>query len=223
MNSSQHSCARPGRPRALDDVKLREIIALITAGFSIERAARYVGCAPATIRRETIRNAKFNRDLRHASLNAELSPLQAIREAGRKYWRAAAWLLERMDPQRFGKQNVGHIKPEEVQAFLQVVWDVIHQDVANPDERDRILIKLDHLARAVERVAFIERDTPPQPRRRRRRPGQPSPEAQRLLAEINHPVDGEPTSNRRTAVGGNHSPIEQEAADVAGKNQSVEI
>ena len=34
-----------GRPRALDEVKRREVCALISAGCGVEGAARFVGCA----------------------------------------------------------------------------------------------------------------------------------------------------------------------------------
>jgi hypothetical protein len=51
-NSNNNSKSRRGRPRALDHVKQREVIASVNAAFSIDRAARYVGCAPSTIRRE---------------------------------------------------------------------------------------------------------------------------------------------------------------------------
>jgi hypothetical protein len=190
---SEPSPSRPGRPRALDEVKLREIIALITAGFSVERAARYVGCAPSTIRRESVRNKQFNSDLRRASLTAELSPLQAIREAGRKYWRAAAWLLERVDPQRFGKQDVRYVKPEQFEAFTEIIGGVIKEQISSPEERERILDKLEAIGRAAERIALINRDTPPSRRpRNRRRPGELSPDARNLLAEVNRATEEAP-------------------------------
>src|SRR2546427_717901 len=70
----------PGRRRALDETKLREICALITAGCGITGAARYVSCAPSTIRREARRNPEFNEKLRRAILAAQLAPLNALRD-----------------------------------------------------------------------------------------------------------------------------------------------
>lgn len=157
----------PGRPRALDDVKRREVIALISAGSSVEGAARYVGCAASTIRREALRNPQFNEDLRRASLTAELNPLQAIREASKKYWRAGAWLLERINPQRFGKQSVRHVKPEHVQEFIQIMGDIIKEEIRSPDAFRRIAERFQKLANEAERESWADRSPPPRARRRK--------------------------------------------------------
>jgi hypothetical protein len=191
--TSESNC-RPGRPRALDHVKQREILALVTAGFSIERAARYVDCAASTIRRECLRNPQFGGELRRAALSAELSPLQAIREAARKYWRAGVWLLEHMDPERFGKQNPRHVKPEQLEAFSSIIMEIISREVENPQERQRIYDKIAQLQKSTERLIQTARDTPPR-RRSRRRAAELTPAASDLLAEIDRAVFYAPDAN----------------------------
>lgn len=183
---------RPGRPRALDHVKQREIIAVVSAGFSIERAAHYVDCAPSTIRRECRRNPQFDKEIRRACLSAQLSPLQAIREAARKYWRAAAWLLERLDPERFGKQRPGEVKPEELEAYISIIADIIGREIADPHERQRIYDKIDALQKSTDRLALTIRDTPPR-RRSRRHASELTPAASELFAEIERAVFSPPT------------------------------
>jgi tRNA C32,U32 (ribose-2'-O)-methylase TrmJ len=145
MNSplSPNTPLAVGRPRALDNVKLREISALISAGCGLEGAARYVGCAASTIRREARRNPDFNEQLRRAHLAAELGPLNAMRNAANKHWRAAAWLLERTNAQRFAKQNVRHIKPEQLQQFSEVISGLLLQEIPDHNTRRRILRRLD--------------------------------------------------------------------------------
>src|SRR3954462_10335499 len=135
-----------GRPRALDNVKLREISALISAGCGLEGAARYVGCAASTIRREARRNPDFNKQLRRAHLAAELGPLNAMRNAAHTHWRAAAWLLERTNAQRFAKQNVRHIKPEHLQQFTEIIGNLLKEEIGDRNTRRRILRRLDKLA-----------------------------------------------------------------------------
>jgi hypothetical protein len=98
--SGDRSSGKPGRPFALDDVKRGEICALLTAGCSIEWAANFVGCSPNTIRRESRRNPEFGARIRQAALQAKLRPLQAIKQAADKNWRAAAWMLDRQNPKR---------------------------------------------------------------------------------------------------------------------------
>jgi tRNA-dihydrouridine synthase len=183
------SKSRPGRPRTLDHVKQREIIAVVTAGFTIERAARYVDCAPSTIRRESMRNPQFASQLRRASLSAELDPLQAVREAARKYWRAGTWLLERLDPDRFGKRNPRHITPAQVEAYISLLMDIVKETVTNPDERQSVYKKCEALQKAVSRLAWVYMDMPPRPRSRRRVIGTMSDQARQLLPEINEAID----------------------------------
>lgn len=199
MSSVTNSNSRAGRPRALDDVKRREIIALTTAGFSIERAARYVDCAASTIRRECRRNPNFDTELRRAGLTAELCPLQALREAARKYWRAAAWLLERLDPERFGKQNPRHIKPDQLEAFSSIIIEIVSREVADPQERQRIYDKIGELQKSTERLVLTVRDTPPR-RRSRRRASELTPAARDLLAEIDRAVFSAPNANGQAAA-----------------------
>ena len=91
-----------GRPPVLDDAKRREILAILTVGCSRRAAAKYVGCAPATIANTAARDPEFAEQLRQAESKAEVGYLKNIRKAAKKeqYWRAAAWALERKYPER---------------------------------------------------------------------------------------------------------------------------
>lgn len=110
--------AKTGRPRALDDTKRSEICALVSAGYGIEKAADYVGCAPSTVRREALRNPDFHDRMRKAQLTAELDPLRSVRNKAQTHWRAAAWLLERIDPTRFAKRNPKLFTPDQVEELF---------------------------------------------------------------------------------------------------------
>jgi hypothetical protein len=136
-------------------------------GASLEGAARYVGCAPSTIRREACRNADFCEALRRATFSAEVMPLQLMREFAKKYWRAAAWLLERLDPQRFGKQSVRFVKPEEFHAYVQTLTEIAKESIHDPEDRKRVSDKLADLLKKSRREVWANRDTAPRPRQRK--------------------------------------------------------
>src|ERR1700759_4664763 len=70
-----------GRPRVLDDVKRREICALVAGGCGLREAARYVRCGINTIRREAERNPEFDEQLRRSQTYAQLCPLRAMQLA----------------------------------------------------------------------------------------------------------------------------------------------
>src|SRR4051794_21125414 len=160
-----------GRPRALDETKCREVCALISAGCGIIGAARYVGCAASTIRREARRNRGFNEKLRRAHLAAELTPLNALRQAAQRYWRAAAWLLERADAQRYGKQDVRFVKPDQLEEFTDALSQIIDREVHDAETSRRILQGFEETIKQSERetLAELEPLLPTNVKKRKRR------------------------------------------------------
>jgi len=123
---------RPGRPRALDDGKRREICALIAGGCTFQDAARYVRCSVNTIRREAERNPNFGEQLRQSENDAKLGPLRAMQHAAGTHWRAAAWLLERMFPEAFGRRPPGIFGATEARKLMKEVVTIIHEETTDP-------------------------------------------------------------------------------------------
>jgi hypothetical protein len=112
----------PGRPCALDDARCAEICDLVADGKSIRAVARLVGCNVKTIRRHAARNPNFGRLLATAEISARHDPLKMMRRAAGASWRAAAWLLERTDPERYSKQPPATCRPADVdQAFTRIM------------------------------------------------------------------------------------------------------
>jgi hypothetical protein len=128
---------QPGRPRSLDDIKRREVCALVSTGCSLRRAARYVGCTHSTITHEAQQNAEFRDRLREAELQAQLHPLRAIRKAAATHWRAAAWWLERTQSE-FARRGPNSVSTKQVQAMLQHLLDVISREKLAPSIRARL-------------------------------------------------------------------------------------
>jgi hypothetical protein len=87
----------PGRPRSLDPSKRSTIDLLISFGVSRKSAARYVGVAPCTLRREELRNPTFARDLADAELGFEFQMLNAMFEAAKTQPGAAEWIRQHVD------------------------------------------------------------------------------------------------------------------------------
>jgi len=139
--------SRTGRPRALDDLKQRDVCTLTTLGFTLENVARFVGCAASTIRRELGRNPAFLEKYRQAQLGCELGPLNTIRQAALTNWRAGVWFLERINPHAFVKKNVRYITQEQLQLFME---KIVTEFTGNDDSKQhrRALGKLS---------AFIDR------------------------------------------------------------------
>jgi len=132
----------PGRPRILDDAKRREVCSLVLAGFSLEAAARYVGCSPNTIRREALRNEDFRHELRGADVQGQITPLQAMRRAAGTHWRAAAWLLERTNPDRFAPRRQSACSPQDLLKAVDAVIDTAVEEIHDEEVRERLCRRL---------------------------------------------------------------------------------
>lgn len=95
--------ASRGRPELLDQSKRRTVVALLANGSSRRIAARFVGCSPSTITRTASRDPEFAAEIAHAQYATQVRILQSLNNAAsqERYWRAGAWLLERLNPDDF--------------------------------------------------------------------------------------------------------------------------
>ena len=85
-----------GRPRALDPNKLATVKLLLAVGCNLKTAAKFVGCAPCTLRRHRLRDAAFEKELLDARHGAETQFLSTLVEAARHNPTAADWLRRRI-------------------------------------------------------------------------------------------------------------------------------
>jgi hypothetical protein len=171
-----------GRPRILCETRQREFCVLISVGCTLEAAASYVDCSPITIRREARRNPEFQEKLRAARANAELSPIRTMCVAANSYWRAAAWLLERTQPQRYARRAPNTFTQQEVVELLGRVCDIVRRETRDQERYDRIQrcvkalaqktvcqegrISLDLSGSPADRAAASPRQAPPRAARR---------------------------------------------------------
>ena len=106
--------AKNGRPTQYDEKLGAKIVDAVRAGFTLERAAEYIGLHPGTVQGWTTKRAEFGRLVKKARREHEMSLLRSVELAGEKSWQARAWILERTH---------GYAQPS---ARLQVSQDVTH-------------------------------------------------------------------------------------------------
>src|SRR3954451_15970514 len=153
----------PGRPRVLDESKVRHILSVVARGCSLEQAARYIGCAASTIRREARRNPKFGDELRRVLVDSELFALATIREAAGRHWRAGRFLLEHTAAQRIREQNRRPLTRNQVRRFTTEIADVLESEVNDVVVRQRLTERLEQAVHDINRTPTTK--TSPKQRR----------------------------------------------------------
>ena len=142
-----HDPQNPNRPRVpFDADQRRRVLDMVSAGASRRRAAERVGCAPSTITRAAQRDPIFAEELFQAENALEFEAVQFIRHAARepRYWRAAAWLLERKNPDSFAAHRPTPepgLDPRTAHLLAQALMAIV--DELPTDNRDRALQKLE--------------------------------------------------------------------------------
>jgi hypothetical protein len=121
----------------LDADKRQTIVSLLANGSSRRVAARFIGCAPSTITYTAARCPEFAERLVRAEQTAEVGLLQRVQAAAKleKHWRAAAWLLERRNPEDFAARAPRLLSGDQVAAVLEQIIEVLRDDL--PEENCR--------------------------------------------------------------------------------------
>jgi hypothetical protein len=96
---------RGGRPTVVTEEKKALMLAIVREGLPLDGAARAVGLKPSTVRGFRKRNMGFATALGIARGESIRSLVGSIRAAAGSEWKAAAWLLAKIDPERWGKQR----------------------------------------------------------------------------------------------------------------------
>jgi len=135
----------------LDEIKQREILAILSVGCSRRTAARYVGCAVSTIQNTADRDGGFAEKLRRAEHQHEWTYLRNIQQAAKKpqYWRAAAWVLERVFPEKYARRGPDVITVDQIRQVLAQFAQIIVAEVPVAKYRQKIIKRLDALTQSL--------------------------------------------------------------------------
>lgn len=144
------------RPRSmLTEVKRREICAILAVGCSRTAAALYVGCHPNTIRKTAQREPEFAAAIEQAESQHEIKHLTHINAAAKegRYWRAAAWALERTYPDRYSRRRPHTITVDQISQVLAQFAGVILEEVTDEELQQRVFARLTDLTTELQALA----------------------------------------------------------------------
>jgi hypothetical protein len=141
-----------GRHRLLDPPKKAQICDLVAQGASLEEAADAIDVSLRTVQREAKEDEDFDHELK-LSLRTAPDPEKIMQSAARTHWRAAAWLLERTDPERYAKRPACSASPEQLQAALSLVVEAA-LEATPPDERTAVYERVEAAAEKAFKCVF---------------------------------------------------------------------
>jgi hypothetical protein len=194
----------------LTDAQRHDICEMLSSGASRASAAQFAGCHGAALRAEMRRNLDFANRVLQAELNLESTLLRAIRsvaEKDPKQWRAAAWALERIYPNRYAKRRTNTLTVDQVHEFISEVSEIVASELPVPRFRERIFHRLAVLFATARNSSSPHSATenahvPPVPAKQRRRIAGPSDgisrHGQTDAPEAPSPTSSEPTESTGT-------------------------
>lgn len=144
---SGSSSDRGGRPYVLNAAQRNEILDLLKRGCSRRSVARRIGCSPNTITRTADRDPDFARQLASAESDLELRFHDSINNAAEsgRYWRAAAWSLERRFPDLFAPRSPDVVTVQQIATLIANIAQIIEEEIPAPTLRKNVLKRLDSM------------------------------------------------------------------------------
>ena len=117
----------------LDAAKQEIFCAMVSVGCSASRAAKLCGVTEGAIRRRERENPQFREQYLNAKQIREITPLRQIKEAGGKSWRAAAWTLERLDPEEYGVKRKSSDSPDQIAELIDRYAESFREEALGED------------------------------------------------------------------------------------------
>jgi hypothetical protein len=213
----------------LDQVKKDLIIVLINRGASRREAAAYVKCHHTTIGRTAARDPAFAAKLSQTEMAGSLATNGMIRRAATepKYWRAAAWMLERRNPEDYGKRSPNTYTCDQVVSLIASICSgavkVVPADKIEEfygyfdDSFDEIELKQGNHPAPRDAAAAANKTTP------NSRDERPIPSASQngrasngqAASQNGHATDGRATNGTAPSTNGHRPPETPPAAEAA--------
>lgn len=94
-----------GRKTKYTPEKAQELIKLLSGGATVKDSCAYIGISEETLSNWGKRDLDFLASVNKARSMGKIECAALIRQAARSNWQAAAWFLERSDPERWGRRD----------------------------------------------------------------------------------------------------------------------
>jgi len=151
----------------LDQAKRTQLIALLAAGLSRRRATKLVGCARSTLYRLVERDPEFAGCVARAETSRQNTKDTDARQVFPTLhqpanWRAAAWVLERINPQDFGPREPEYFCLRGAAEMLGEFVDMLREEL--PQDACRLVVRqINQLLASYDAAYVPQLDEDPEP------------------------------------------------------------
>lgn len=119
------------RKKPIDPAVKEQVLNILSAGATMKDAAAYVGVTDDTLRNWMKADSEFSASVGKARVQGKIACVGTIRQAAKSNWQAAAWFLERSDPENWGRTTKLLLKVEpDLLKRLQATADASGIDLA---------------------------------------------------------------------------------------------
>jgi len=147
------------KPKQMTTVQRERVCSMLSMGSTRGVAARVADCHPATLRAEMRRDPEFAYRVNQCESKLESICLKTLREASSdtKHWRAAAWTLERLYPNRYGKRKCDTVTFEQAHHLMIEAFEIVSAELPVKKFRKRIFDRFTVLMERVDHEHSIQK------------------------------------------------------------------
>jgi len=134
--------------RILNESAKEQVITIMAFGGTRESAAAHLNCHPRTIYNATKRDPEFAARLIRAYPDVELTLVNTlVKSSASGTANSAKWLLERLNPDKFGKRKPGVYTLAMIQSMFGKLAEQVIEHAPSDSHRDFALRMLTHFGR----------------------------------------------------------------------------
>jgi len=151
----------------LAEAQCEQLVALLAAGVSRRGAAKLVGCARSTLYRHVEHDPEFAARVARAETarqNTEETDARQVFPTLHQpaNWRAAAWVLERINPQDFGRPETDYFSLRGAADLLGEFVDQVREELP-PDACRLVVRQINQLLASYDAAYVPQLDEEPEP------------------------------------------------------------
>jgi len=137
---------------SLSDEQKNEFCSIVLLGCDRVTASRYLGCTLRQLQKALQQDPQFAEQLARAEATPELMHMRNLQNAAKdeKHWRISVWWLEHCAPERYARRNPDAISAAQLRQIIKQLSDAIAGEVANQDDRTRLMKRLAGIASGIE-------------------------------------------------------------------------